>query len=60
MLTLSKRESRIVWGFLVAATVSEVIAVAFMFQPKGSWIDSLLRYCVSRFFRRGILSFASG
>jgi|GEM_PF-1819987 len=45
MLTLSKRESRIVWGFLVAATVSEVIAVAFMFQPKGSWIDSLLKYC---------------
>jgi membrane protease YdiL (CAAX protease family) len=47
MLTLSKREFRIVWGFLVAATVSEVIAVAFMFQPKGSWIDSLLKYCIN-------------
>jgi membrane protease YdiL (CAAX protease family) len=44
MLTLSKRESRIVWGFMLAATVSEIIALTYMFQPDGSWTESLLRF----------------
>lgn len=46
-MLLSKREFRIVWGFLFLATVSEIIAVAWLFQPTGPWIKSLLRYCTN-------------
>jgi hypothetical protein len=46
-LTLSARESRIAWGFLVAVTVSEAIAVLWSFAPGGEFMESLWHYCVT-------------
>jgi hypothetical protein len=43
-VTLSKPESRMVWGFMLAATLSELTAASFMFQPQGSWSATLWRY----------------
>jgi membrane protease YdiL (CAAX protease family) len=42
---LTKRESRIAWGFLFGVTLSEAVAVAWTFQPGGSWVEALWRYC---------------
>jgi hypothetical protein len=33
-----------VWGFMLAATVSELTAASFMFQPQGSWSSTLWQY----------------
>ncbi len=43
-MTLSQREASMVWGFMLAATLSEVIAVAWLFRPSGSWLIALWHY----------------
>jgi hypothetical protein len=46
-MTLSPRESRIAWGFLLAVSVSEAIAVAWSFAPGGEFLESLWHYGVT-------------
>jgi hypothetical protein len=46
-MTLSKRESRIAWGFLLGVTLSEGLAVAWSFSSGGSLIKSLWHYGVT-------------
>jgi hypothetical protein len=46
-MTLSRRESRMVWGFMLTATVSELIAVAWLFRPTGSWFIAMWQYCAN-------------
>ncbi len=43
-MTLTRKEYRMVWGFVAGATVSELIAAMFMFRPNGSWFDTLWNY----------------
>jgi hypothetical protein len=40
---LDPRTSRRVWAFLIGATVSEAIALAYVFQPRTAWLPSLAR-----------------
>ena len=43
-MVLTKREVRMIWSFMVGATLSETIAAAFMFRPAGSWLNALWNF----------------
>ena len=43
-VTLTRGESRLVWVFLTATTVSELIALVWIVRPGASWWATLWRY----------------
>jgi hypothetical protein len=35
---LSKRQSAIIWSFLVGVTLTQVFCTALLFGPRGNWL----------------------
>jgi len=41
---LSKRQSVIIWSFLVGVTLTQLLCTSLLFRPRGTWPEFLARY----------------